>query len=275
MTANSISLIITTYERPTALSLVLDSLSKQITKPLEVVIADDGSKASTKEVIASWQKKLPFPLIHIWQEDKGFRAAASRNKAAAASSGDYLVFLDGDCLVFPDFIKNHIKLAAENKMVVGSRILCSPEFTLQIETAQEKPLNWPFSSWLKAKFSKKINRVFALIRLPNLSIRNFRAKKWQGVRTFNLAVWRKDFFAVNGFDERFQGWGHEDADLAIRLIKLGIRRKDGQFSIPVLHLWHKENDRSKLDCNQKLIDDVLQSSNTLASMGLDQYKHRQ
>jgi predicted glycosyltransferase involved in capsule biosynthesis len=111
--------------------------------------------------------------------------------------------------------------------------------------------------------------------LPNLRIRNFRAKKWQGVRTFNLAVWRKDFFAVNGFDERFQGWGHEDADLAIRLIKLGIRRKDGQFSIPVLHLWHKENDRSKLDCNQKLIDDVLQSSNTLASMGLDQYKHRQ
>ena len=272
MTATSVSLIITTYERPQALSLVLDSLSRLTTFPLEVVIADDGSTEATKKVINDWQKKLPFRLIHAWQEDDGFRAAAARNKAAIASSGNYLIFLDGDCLVFPDFIQNHIQLSAHKKMVIGSRILCSKELTSEMESGLEKPLDWKLCSWIKAKFSKRINRVLPLIRLTDSWIRNLRGGKWRGVRTFNLAVWRDDFFAANGFDERFQGWGHEDADLAIRLIKNGIQRKDGQFSIPVLHLWHQESDRTKLNHNEKLLSDTLCSINTRALLGIDQYK---
>jgi glycosyltransferase involved in cell wall biosynthesis len=272
MTAPSVSLIITTYERPKALSLVLDSLSRLTTFPLEVVIADDGSTEPTKKVIADWQKKLPFRLIHAWQEDDGFRAAAARNKAAIASSGNYLIFLDGDCLVFPDFIRNHIQLSAHNKMVIGSRILCSKELTSEMESGLEKPLDWKLYAWTKAKFLKKINRVLPLVRLNDSWIRNLRGDKWKGVRTFNLGVWRDDFFAANGFDERFQGWGHEDADLAIRLIKNGIQRKDGQFSIPVLHLWHQESDRTKLNHNEKMLSDTLCSTTTRALLGIDQYK---
>lgn len=272
MTATSVSLIITTYERPQALSLVLDSLSRLTTFPLEVVIADDGSTEPTKKVINDWQKKLPFRLIHAWQEDDGFRAAAARNKAAIASSGNYLIFLDGDCLVFPDFIQNHIQLSAHKKMVIGSRILCSKELTSEMESGLEKPLDWKLHSWIKAKFSKRINRILPLIRLTDSWIRSLRGDKWKGVRTFNLAVWRDDFFAANGFDERFQGWGHEDADLAIRLIKNGIQRKDGQFSIPVLHLWHQESDRTKLNHNEKLLSDTLCSTTTRALLGIDQYK---
>ena len=272
MTNITISLIITTYNRPQALSVVLESLSRQIKMPLEIIIADDGSKSPTKKIIEYWQQKLPCRLIHAWQEDKGFRAAAARNKAVTLSSGNYLVFLDGDCLVFQDFIKNHSALAEHAKMVIGSRILCSEQFTAQIENGQKNPLNWGISSWIKARLSKKINRMFPLIRLGDSWLRKLREEKWQGIRTFNLAVWREDFLAVNGFDERFQGWGHEDADLAIRLIRNGVLRKDGQFSIPVLHLWHKENDRAKLRSNEQLIEDVLSSKDIQAVIGVDQHQ---
>ena len=154
---------------------------------------------------------------------------------------------------------------------MGSRILCSEKLTIQIENVQDNPSKWLISDWISARLSKKINRIFPLIRLGNSFLRTLRGKKWQGVRTFNLALWRKDFIAVNGFDERFQGWGHEDADLAIRLIRYGILRKDGQFSIPVLHLWHKENDRTKLKSNEQLIGDLLNSANTKALIGIDSH----
>lgn len=266
------SVIVTTYERPKALHSVLESLSKQSITPHEVIIADDGSKQPTAEVIEYWQDKMSCPIIHSWQEDKGFRAASARNMAVAHSSGNYLIFLDGDCIVFNDFIENHIRLAQPNAFVMGSRILCSKELTEQIEKQFTAPLSWHLTDWLAARLSKKINRLFPLIRISRFSFfRNCRSAQWKGVRTFNLALWRKDFEEVNGFDERFQGWGHEDANLAIRLIKNGIKRKDGQFALPVLHLWHKENDRSKLTNNEQLILQTLQSSEVKAFSGLDQY----
>lgn len=265
-----ISVIITTYQRPLALNCVLESLTNQHTLPFEVVVADDGSASDTKDLILSWQKKVPFPLIHAWQDDLGFRAARARNLAAIKSNGNYLVFLDGDCVVFPDFIQRHRMLAEPKRMVIGSRILCSKQLTDLIESKKIHPTSWSFADWLKAKFLKQVNRVFPLINLPDTSLRNLRGTRWRGVRTFNLGVWREDFLAVNGFDERFQGWGHEDADLAIRLIRYGVLRKDGQFSLPVLHLWHRENDRSKLIKNEDLLTSTLTSSKTRAQVGVNE-----
>ena len=125
----SISVIVTTYERPKALNAVLQSLSLQTILPAEIIIADDGSREKTRLLIKSWQSKISCSLIHVWQEDNGFRAARIRNLAAMSAKGSYLIFLDGDCLVFPDFISQHLYLAEANYMVMGSRILCSPTFT--------------------------------------------------------------------------------------------------------------------------------------------------
>ena len=139
------SVIVTTYERPRALHVVLESLSKQSITPHEVIIADDGSKQSTANVVEYWRDKMSCPITHSWQEDKGFRAAAARNMAVAHSSGNYLIFLDGDCIVFHDFIENHIRLAHPNTLVMGSRVLCSKELTEQIEKQHTAPLTWPLS----------------------------------------------------------------------------------------------------------------------------------
>ena len=153
-------------------------------------------------------------------------------------------------------------------MVIGSRILCSERLTDLIETEKTHPTSWGFIDWLKARLLKQVNRISPLINLPNTALRNLRGNRWRGVRTFNLGVWREDFFAINGFDERFQGWGHEDADLAIRLIRYGVLRKDGQFALSVLHLWHRENDRSQLTKNVDLLTSTLTSLSIRAQVGI-------
>jgi glycosyltransferase involved in cell wall biosynthesis len=260
----SISVIVTTYNRPSALNAVLKSLSLQTKLPTEVIIADDGSRDKTRVLIKSWQSKIACPLIHVWQKDKGFRAARIRNLAALSVKGNYLIFLDGDCIVFPDFVSQHMYLAEENFMVMGSRILCSPIFTHEIEGNELWPGVFKVSEWLKTFIKKDINRIYPLLRLPDGPWRKLRKKKWLGIRTFNLAVWKKDFYKVNGFDEQFEGWGHEDADLAIRLINSSILRKDGQFALPVLHLWHPESDRSNVEVNVNHLTSSLKLKRTRA-----------
>jgi len=121
----NISVIVTTYQRPVALDLTLSSLAKQKILPFEIIVADDGSSEETKKLVNAWKAKSKIPVIHCWHQDIGFRAAEIRNKAVLLATGNYLVFLDGDCLVFPDFIEQHMQLAEENWMVIGSRILCT------------------------------------------------------------------------------------------------------------------------------------------------------
>ena len=89
--------------------------------------------------------------------------------------------------------------------------------------------------------------------------------------TCNLAVWRKDLLAVNGFDEEYQGWGLEDSDLAIRLLHAGLRRRSARFAAPVVHLWHRENDRGTLAENRRRLEAVLRSREIRARQGLDRY----
>ncbi|TSA50942.1 MAG: glycosyltransferase [Nitrosomonadales bacterium] len=275
-----ISVIVTTYQRPRALDRVLASLADQEVAPNEIIIADDGSGPETSALVSTWQARLSCPLLHVWQADEGFRAAGARNRAVAASSGEYLIFLDGDCLVFPDFIRRHLALAEAGRLVMGSRILCSSALTEQIENGALgnealAPLSWRWPDWLGARKRGDVNRLLPLLRLPGQAWRKLRGLRWRGIRTFNLAVWRSDFERVNGFDELFQGWGHEDADLAVRLMHAGVRRKDGQFALPVLHLWHRESDRGRESENMKRLQARIQSGQVRAEAGLDGYTKAQ
>ncbi|MDM8568554.1 glycosyltransferase family 2 protein [Thiotrichales bacterium HSG1] len=242
-----ISLIITTYNRPDALELVLNSLVKQKFTDFEVIIADDGSTANTAKFIR--QLSTPYLLKHVWQEDQGFRAAKARNLAVMVANGDYLIFLDGDCIPRFDFIAKHWQLAELGYFVVGNRVLFTKKFTQQVIQSWIPVWTWPISKWLSAYLKGNINRCSPLLRLP--FVRKHCRQTWKGVKTCNLGIWKKDFEQINGFDEKFQGWGHEDADLAIRLLQIGIRRKNGRFAVPVLHLWHNE-EQLNLDNWQRL-----------------------
>ncbi len=145
-----ISVIVTTYNREDALEAVLRSLARQTDRDFEVIVADDGSKPATAALVEAWKAKIGHRLEHVWHEDRGFRAAEIRNRAILASRGDYVVFLDGDCIARPDFVATHRRLAERGWFVTGNRILLSPELTAKVLREKLAPETWGFGDWLDA-----------------------------------------------------------------------------------------------------------------------------
>lgn len=252
-----ISVICTTYNRPNALNAVLSGLARQTDTNFEIIIADDGSTAETKELIDSFRERLSCRLQHAWQEDKGFRAAAARNLALERAQGDYILLLDGDCIPSPTWVQNHRSLAEKNWSVTGQRILTSENFCQELLTTHNayNIQNWSLLKYFSLYLDKKINRFSPILNwgIDHFSFwRKLQPNNWKKARSCNWGIWKKDLDAVNGFDESIVGWGHEDADLAIRLMNKGIKFKSGSFATAVLHLWHKEESRNKASDNWKI-----------------------
>jgi glycosyltransferase involved in cell wall biosynthesis len=266
--AELISVIVATYNREDALGAVLRSLSRQTEERFEVVVADDGSRPATAAVIAEWTSRVPVPLKHVWHEDRGFRLAEIRNRAIRASAGAYCIFLDGDCMVRPDFVAAHRALAEPGYFVTGNRVLLSPALSERILAAGLEPEGWALEHLLAQYRRGDVNRIVPLLGLPLGPLRKLGGRRWQGARCCNAACFRDDLERVDGFDAAFTGWGREDSDLFVRLIRSGVRRKDGRFATGVLHLWHPESERSRLPNNQAKLDLVLRSNRLRALHGL-------
>jgi glycosyltransferase involved in cell wall biosynthesis len=263
-----ISVIVTTYDRPDALDAVLRSLARQSDRMFEVVIADDGSGPATAAMIEAWRPRLGVPLVQVRHEHRDFRAAEIRNRAILASRGAYCICLDGDCLVRGDFIAAHRRLAEPGRFVAGNRVLLSRAMTEAVLRGRLEPETWSVPTWMVHFARRSINRLMPLIRLPLGPLRKLRPRAWRGARSCNLAVWRADLDRVDGFDCEYQGWGREDSDLLVRLIRAGVRRKDGRFATGVLHLWHPENDRSRLLANETKLELALHGARVRAGRGL-------
>jgi len=268
-----IALIITTYNRPDALAAVLEGCLVQTDQNFEVIVADDGSTQDTADLIATYQARAPFAIKHVWQEDAGFRAAAIRNRALAATLADYIVFIDGDCVPPAKFVAAHRRLAERGWFLSGNRLMLTPAFTEQV-LRDRLPIHlWRTQDWLQARWHGQIERLLPLLRLPGLGwLRKQLPRRWQGAKTCNLSAWREDLLRVNGLDESYTGWGLEDSDLVIRLLRSGIYNKSARFAVPVFHLWHRENDRSNLAENRQRLQQVLQATHTRAVQGVDQYQ---
>lgn len=267
-----ISVIVTTYNWPVALVAVLRGFAEQDEDDFEVIIADDGSDAKTTALIEQFKIESPFALHHVWQPDEGFRAAKIRNKAVAQAQGDYLIFLDGDCIPRPSFIRYHRKFAEKRFFVVGNRLLLSSNFTDHVLNKQIPIQRWNWHKWLDAYKQKYCNRWLTTLCFPWLPWRKYWAKGWQGAKTCNLGLWRSDFYAINGLDEHYEGWGYEDSDLIIRLLRAGIRRKEGRFALTVIHLWHMENSRVNTTNNYQRLVEIINSNRIRSLQGIDQYK---
>jgi glycosyltransferase involved in cell wall biosynthesis len=267
-----IALIITTYNRPDALAAVLDGCLAQTDADFEAIVADDGSTRDTAGLVAAYQARAPFPVKHVWQEDRGFRAAAIRNRALAATDAGYIIFIDGDCVPSPEFVASHRRLAERGWFLSGNRMMLTQAFTEKV-LHEKIPIHlWRKSDWLKARRLGQIERLLPLLQLSMPGwVRKLYPRRWQGAKTCNLSAWRDDLLRVNGLDESYTGWGLEDSDLVIRLLRAGIRNKSARFSVPVFHLWHGENDRTWLEENRRRLQEVLQSTHVRAAKGVDQY----
>ena len=240
-----VSVIVTTYNNPRYLRKVLEGYIRQVRPPDELVVADDGSGPEARAVVEEFTRRASFTVIHAWQEDDGPRPARVRNLATRRSSGDYLVFTDGDCVPGPRFVADHVRLARRRSFVQGKRILVQAkavgDFTGRESTA----------ALLRLWFAGGIGKLHHLVRLSGLAVRR---RGWKGIRGCNLAVFRDDFYRVNGWNERFIGCWREDSELAVRLQRAGCRRRDALFSAVVFHLHHDKSDRGHREENDRLLE---------------------
>lgn len=249
-----ISVVLATYNWPQALRLCLQSLAEQTDKYFEVVIADDGSTNETTQLIQNYSQSLNLRIRHVWQPDMGFRKAMVLNKAIAESLGEYLVFLDGDCLVQPDFIERHRKLSQSGVMVTGSRVLIGKMLTKQLCDVG----SWSHKKFIRSVFryrlTGEINKLFPLLlKMPDVPVRIYKKFVWKRIKGCNMAVWREDALKIQGFDEGMQGWGHEDADFVFRLQDVGVKRKSGAWATEVLHLWHPTASKENAAKNAEIV----------------------
>lgn len=264
-----ISVIVTTYNRPDALAATLRGLAAQRYRPFEVIIADDGSTGETADFIREIAETFPVPLNHVWHPDRGFRAAAITNRAIAASTGDYVILMDGDCIPRPCFLGWHSRLAEPGWMVGGNRILLGEDFTKSILENSIPVHSWSRTKWIRPRLQGWTNRVLPiLLPLPNGKWRRRSPRDWKSLRTFSMAVYRNDLLKVNGLDEAFTGWGSQDSDLIIRLMHAGIRIKSGRHTSPVLHLWHPEQPRDGAETNRQELEKVLKGHRITARKGI-------
>lgn len=231
-----ISVVLTTYNSPRSLVASLRSFGNQTSADFEVVVADDGSTNETRDAIWSLQPEMSFPLVHVRQVDQGFRVARARNLALNHASGEYIVFVDGDCFVLPDFIAAHRRLAEAGHFVSGKRSWLREDFTRRWLSAPSYDRR---ASWFGRALRNNCTGPLEFIPRKDGDWRYQRSQDWEGVWTCNLGVWRESVWAINGFDNRYQGHGPEGSDFAVRLIRSGCSRKLGNRSSPVLHLWHE------------------------------------
>jgi glycosyltransferase involved in cell wall biosynthesis len=261
MPAPTISLIISTYERPAALAQVLQGVVGQSLEPAEVLIADDGSGAPTRDLLTQWQKKIPS-LRHLWQPDDGFRKTAILNKTLAAAVGDYIVLLDGDCVPHPQFIADHAALAEKNFWVQGRRCFVAEKFVPQFSIGSTSIIKWMLTGRI-AGLPKAIHLPLPLVQ---------RNTKQRGIIGCNMGIWREDLLAINGFDEEYTGWGiGEDSDAGTRLYHLGRPRKFVHGRALVYHLNHPMSSRAHVQASLDRLAETIRSRKIRCARGVDQY----
>jgi glycosyltransferase involved in cell wall biosynthesis len=256
-------LVVTTYDRPAALARVLASVAHQTRPPDEVVVADDGSGPETGRVVRAFADGAPYPVRHVTQPHDGFRAARIRNAAIASTACDYVILLDGDMLVHPRFVEDHLEFARPGHYSQGVRIPLDDAATrLQLEPQASLP--GPASSGLGGlRRSYAIHSRWAAIRLRRV------ANAFVAIKSCNQGFWTADLVAANGFDEDMRGWGSEDKELCARLENAAVCRQTLVFSAIAFHLAHAPAPRDSAAANRARWQDTVRSGRTRCSVGLD------
>lgn len=257
------SLIITTCNRPDALIQVLRSVELQSILPNEVIIADDGSTDSTRQIIESFTRSSKLNVIHSWQEDKGFRVSRSRNKAIAKSTCEYIILIDGDVILHTKFIEDHLKHSELGFFIQGSRVLIDQESTMEALKNNRNKFSF-FSKGLSNRKNSIHSNFLSIIFMKKL-------KSIKGVKTCNFSFYKKDCIEINGFNNKIEGWGREDSEFVVRILNSGIKRKNILFNSIQFHLWHPESSRALLGKNEKILEEAIQRKLDWCQDGLNKF----
>lgn len=235
----TLSVIFSTYNSEEWLEKVILGFSVQTFRDFEIIIADDGSRAATKELIDRLRSEIAIPILHVWQEDNGFQKSQILNKAILAATSDYLIFTDGDCIPREDFVEVHFNYREEGYFLSGGYYKLPMDISKAItkeDIVQQNCFNldWLMSQGLKSSFknvkfmaSGFLSKVLNFVTPTNAS--------WNG---HNSSGWKKDLMEVNGFNQEMQ-YGGQDRELGERLFNKGLKSKQIRYSAICVHLDHK------------------------------------
>ncbi len=258
----SVSLIIAVYKRLDFLSLVFQSIESQSFKNYEVIIAEDNNQAETRKFIEKAQKAYKFPIKHVFQEDMGFRKNKILNEAIRHSSGEKLVFIDGDCIIHKHFLKNY-DIGIENGIArAGRRIeLTEKHCNELIQKGELKGLDFLSLLLRNARYPEKA------LYLPNIKYLNSGFRHLLGC---NWGIMKNDLMAINGFDEDYELSGvGEDSDVEWRLLKAGIKIESIIYSCLEYHLYHPVHySQEILDQNLKILEGKKDEGKSFCERGL-------
>ncbi|TWO32684.1 glycosyltransferase [Seonamhaeicola sediminis] len=248
----TISIIISTYNSEAWLEKVLWSYEAQTFKDFEMVIADDGSKQPTFDLIDKMKSEVHYPIIHVWHEDNGFQKSQILNKAVEACNADYILMSDGDCIARKDYVKVHVDRKEKGYFLSGGYFMLPMNISKLISkddilTQKCFDLKWLKQKGLKSSFKNN-----------KLTAKGFKSKvlnaitptnaSWNG---HNASGWKADILTINGFDERMQ-YGGQDRELGERLFNLGIKSKQIRYSAICLHLDHPRGYKNQESINKNL-----------------------
>lgn len=268
-----LSVIITTYNKPEYLRLVLLGFEYQINKNFEIIIADDGSDEKTKTVIDDFQKNSSLVIKHVWHEDEGFRKCTILNKAILSSDYDYLLFTDDDCIPRKDYVDVHLKKAQKGHFLSGGYFKLNEPVSKKVTTEIIKAQKVFTSKWLQANGQEFTYKFIKMTPYKWLSkfMNSITTTKptWNG---HNVSGWKDDIIAVNGYNEDMM-YGGLDRELGERLMNKGIKGVQIRYSAICVHLFHNRPYRKTdlLKKNRAIRDAVKKDRITYAKNGIDQH----
>ncbi len=263
--------VVTTYEQPRALGLVLAALERQTVRDFGLIVADDGSGPATRERIERHARATGREIIHVWQPNRGFRKCRSLNRAIAAATAELLVFLDGDALPRRDFLAEHLRLARPGRYLAGRLVRLGREVSDamsedDVASGRFEGRRFLWRAARRGQILQKAHYAFVPAWLGRAALRRD-GGSWTGA---NGSAFRSDVLAVNGFDERM-GYGWEDTDFGQRLGLAGVARISVRYSALAFHLDHDRpwRDEAAMARHRALMEESLRAGLSRCYHGVD------
>lgn len=261
-----LSLIIPVYKNILFLNAILSRLHHQEYQKFEVIVAEDDHDEKMREYLSNMRENVTFKLKHVSQEDKGFRKNKIMNKAISVAESEFLVFIDGDCVPAPKFLKEYSKAAQKNTIHWGRRVMLDEELTNKM-LVEENPITFPsFMQLVNSKSEKIEEAVYSpYLNMFRTSDRNFKGCNW--------GIFKEDILKVNGFDEDYvHATAGEDDDMEWRLKSIGLEKKSLRNKAIVYHLYHKQNyNEDAIKINSDLIQEKMKIGEAVIEKGISQY----
>jgi GT2 family glycosyltransferase len=272
------SVIISVYKNVNALEIILDALYHQSIQPIEIIISEDCESSEMKTLVSRIDSKISesINIVHLSQEDSGWRKNRALNRAIVESSSEYLIFIDGDVVPHPKFIEGHLYCSEPKREAVGKRCELGQKYSQKV---YDKKL-------LVSKIAK--NYLTSIVPLHQDKVHHYEdgiyshfinkvtsSRYIRHIIGCNFSCYKEDFLSINGFNEDFINPAvGEDVDITWRFRGLGIEMKSCRYIANVYHLWHKKGfDQTHGNINQPIMDANVEKAQFITLNGIKKYKN--